>query len=118
MVLNLFRPNLPQVIVLTSAQKVYGTTVNGRVVHLSSEITHPTYTQIGALDHIGTMMKGIESMDFLVVDGILLPKVIPSLIGILLMSTIWFDLSTGNTFVTHSDDGLIYKPFHQLGKVR
>lgn len=69
------------------------------------------------MNHISKMMEGIESMDFLVVDGVLLSNVISPLVEILLSSTYWFDISTGNTFISHSDDGLIHKAFHQIGKV-
>ena len=69
------------------------------------------------MNHISKMMEGIESMDFLVVDGVLLSSVISSLVDTLLSSTFWFDISTGNTFISHSDDGLVHKSFHQIGKV-
>lgn len=75
------------------------------------------YTQPGAMNHIKTMMEGIESMDFLVVDGVLLSNVLSPLVDTLLLSTFWFDISTGNTFISHSDNGLIQKSFHQIGKV-
>jgi hypothetical protein len=105
------------VIVLTSAQRLIAGQINNRVIHLAEEVRFPEYTQLGAMSHISTMMQGIDSMDFLVVDGVLLPTVLPSLLGMALQSTIWFDVSTGNSFISHSDDGLVQSAFHQLGKV-
>lgn len=63
------------------------------------------------------MMQGIESIDFLVVDNVLVQGVTHPLLQMILHSTIWFDVSTGSTFIAHSDDGLIHKAFYQLGKV-
>jgi hypothetical protein len=106
-----------QVIALTSAQRITAGQINNRVLYLAPETTFPEYTQIGAMNHISTMMQGIDNMDFLVVDGILLANVIPALVDMALQSTIWFDVSTGNSFIAHSDDGLVQSAFHQLGKV-
>lgn len=104
-------------VALTSAQRITVEHVNNRVIYLAPERTFPEYTQIGAMNHISTMMQGIDNMDFLVVDGILLTNVIPELVNMILQSTIWFDVSTGNSFIAHSDDGLVQPAFHQLGKV-
>lgn len=106
-----------QIIVLTSAQKISVGQINNRVIYLAPEISYSEYAQHGALDHITTMMQGIESIDFLVVDGVLIQSVTQPLVQMILYSTIWFDISTGSTFIAHSDDGFIQKAFYELGKV-
>lgn len=50
------------------------------------------------------------------VDGILTEPALAALSSALLLSTIYFDLTNGQAFVSHDDDGLAFNVFNKVGK--
>jgi hypothetical protein len=59
----------------------------------------------------------LDTNDFAVVDVVLQKAAISHLAGLLLSSTVWFDVTNGKAFASHWDDGLIFPEFRQLAQV-
>lgn len=53
----------------------------------------------------------LQRNDFAVADVIIENKAAMEMTKALLMSTIWYDLTKGNTFAAHPDDGLVHLVF-------
>jgi len=70
------------------------------------------------LKQIGTASQQLNNADFIVIDVILQQHILTELSQLLLESTIWFDSTNGECFVSHFDDGLVYPQFKMLAKVR
>jgi hypothetical protein len=101
-------------VVRTSA----GRGVNGQLFLVDDKVD-PFYTHQEGVDYgkNSVSLIGNDENDFVVLDGILLEFTRKAMISMLLSSTIWHDVASGQAFVAHSDDTLIYSAFLSLGKV-
>ncbi len=72
-----------------------------------------------AVTHVPHAFKQVinENADYTIFDFILYPEILQLMSDMLLMSTIWFDVTNSRSFVSHFDDGLAHSPFHVLGQV-
>ena len=95
-----------------------GRSIN-RLLLLVEDKLDPFYTHKEGIDYgkQSVSLIGTDQNDFIVLDGILLEYTRKNMISLLLSSSIWHDVSSGQAFVSHSDDTLIYSAFHSLGKV-
>jgi hypothetical protein len=88
-----------------------------RAIHIVNyDIEYESFVHIGAIKHLQAMSNELLTNDFIVVDVILIEKTLEMLSKMLLSSTIWYDVTNGNSFVAHSDDGLIHQSFANLAQ--
>lgn len=59
----------------------------------------------------------MEENDFVVIDVIAKPSNLRKIAQDLRMSTIWFDMTNGQVFASHPNDGLFLPQIHQLATV-
>ena len=69
-----------------------------------------------ALENMELAVLELERNDFAVVDIILESKAAKEMTDILLTSTIWYDLTKGNAFAAHPDDGLVHSVFTKFSQ--
>lgn len=58
------------------------------------------------IQHLEKAFNEARNADFAVFDAILREKALQHFLGLLQRSTIWFDLTNGDYFASHFDDGL------------
>ena len=66
-----------------------------------------------ALDNMELAALELQRNDFAVVDVVLESKAVLEMSNALLTSTIWYDMTKGNTFAAHPDDGLVHSVFKE-----
>mmetsp|Transcript_25503 Transcript_25503/g.37637 ORF Transcript_25503/g.37637 Transcript_25503/m.37637 type:complete len:1617 (-) Transcript_25503:131-4981(-) len=101
---------------LNSHQRDMVSSIFNRAVYVAEDTHLAVYAEPGALDYIKSVVRGIDSVDFFVIDGVLVSEALSQLADLLLSSTIWFDVANGFAFAAHSDDGLAQSSFHELGQ--
>lgn len=62
-------------------------------------------------------LKNSKNADFVVFDYLLREKALAHLTSLLQKSTIWYDLTNGEVFASHSDDGLFFHSIAHLCQV-
>jgi len=94
-----------------------GRSVDGLLYVVENKVD-PFYTHQEGIEYgkSSVSLIGKDQNDFIVLDGILLEHTRKVMISMLLSSTIWHDVSSGQAFISHSDDTLIYSAFFALGK--
>ncbi len=63
------------------------------------------------------LLAHIDELDYIVTDSVIDDKSRHKISDLLLLSTVWFDVTNGRAFVAHSDDGLSSPIFNDLGLV-
>lgn len=61
-----------------------------------------------AVQQLELVLKNSKNADFVVFDSVLREKAIDYFLRLFQGSTIWFDLTNGEVFASHSDDGLSF----------
>lgn len=76
-------------------------------------------THNGALKYLQSIAGDTEKSDFMVVDVLLQEPALRAISTALLSSTVWYDVTNGDTYVSHSDDGLgVFESVKTLTQVR
>ena len=90
-----------------------------RVLHIAKDPSTAlsTLTHAGALQRLSDVASVLRTNDFVVLDIVLEQRASMVMSSILLSSTIWFDVTNGQAFASHSDDGLVYSVFYDLSQV-
>lgn len=103
---------------LTSAEKIISGGFLNRAVYVSADSQSANsgrpMIHDGAAQQMSFIIDELSNVDFVVVDVILTRKSLDKIYNILLTSTIWYDTSNGQAFVTHKDDGLVHSSFSNL----
>eukprot|EP01041_Mallomonas_annulata_P001798 gene1798-3489_t len=115
--LNKKNPYPDTVFNLTSDQVQYIDGEINKALFISNEHILSTFTHTGAMNKLrGLLQNEFKSNDFIVLDTILENKAGLMLTALLSTSTMWFDVTNGNSFAAHSDDGLIHDSFYRLSQ--
>ena len=84
---------------------------------ISEEPTMTTESSLihdAALEQMVVAHAHMAQNDYAVVDVILRPAILSLLSEAALASTIWYDVTNGNAFVAHHDDGLVHDAYARL----